>query len=155
MTTVLFVCTANVCRSPAAAELWLRVAKRSGQPAKALSAGVQARAGQAAHPVMVELLAGYGCNLTDHASRQFSARLARQADLILVMESVHQRSVVSFAPEMAGRVMLLGHWGEGPVHDPVGRSRADYVDCLEHMECAMESWLEHLQQRSAPRVAYA
>ena len=104
---------------------------------------------------MVDLLQDYGCDLAGHAATPFTGRLARRADLILVMESEHARAVVNAAPELAGRVMLLGHWGEGPVLDPVGRARTDYIDCLEQMECAMESWMDHLQQRSAPRVACA
>lgn len=156
MTTTLFLCTANICRSPAAEALWLRAARRAGFASRALSAGVRARAGDSADPVMADLLATYGCDLGNHVSRPFSASLARQADLVLVMEPWHARFVVAQAPEMAGRVWLLGHWGEGPVTDPVGKRRDHYVDCVEQMECAMESWLDSLQQRPATRrVAYA
>lgn len=156
MTTVLFLCTANICRSPAAEALWVRAARHAGVVSRATSAGVRARSGDAAHPVMTELLEAQGCHLSQHVSQPFTVSLARQADLVLVMEPWHLRYVVSRAPEIAGRVWLLGHWGEGPVVDPVGKHRDDYVDCIEQMECAMESWLDALRQRPAVRrVAYA
>ena len=155
MKRVLFVCTANVCRSPVAAVLWSHAARRRGLNLAAASAGLWAVPGQSAHARMQAIAAGNSIDLSIHRARAFTRLEARTADFILAMDHGHVREILARAPELAGRVYLLGHWGEGELADPVRGEFADFVDAYEWMECAVESWMDCLAAPRGRVAAYA
>ena len=128
------VCTANLCRSPmAAALIAARLgAESSGPQLTVTSAGVAARPGQPAAELAVEALRRRGIDLSGHRSRGVSADLLREADLVLVMEEAHRRSLFYEDPSVLPRVFLLTEMSGGheEVADPWGGSGADYESCL-------------------------
>lgn len=148
---VLFVCTANRCRSPFAEHLLRRLAVRDGVGMSATSAGLLAP-GYPALPEMVEAALAYGVDLSTHRSRQLSAALIADADVIVGHERHHVREVAlagsatgaltraftlrdlvrraESSPRPAGAA--LGDWlgalaAERPQRDLLGRSRADDI----------------------------
>ena len=142
--STLIVCTANVCRSPSAEGLWRAAAVRRGVIRPVASAGLQAWPGQPAHPVCVELLAERGIDLGEHRSQRFRPDLGVRYDLILTMEQMQMRYIEMVAPVLAGRVQLLGRWGQGPIADPIGGDRSEFQRCLALIETAIDSWLDRL-----------
>lgn len=142
--STLLVCTANVCRSPSAEGLWRAAAVRRGVIRPVASAGLQALPGQPAHPVCVELLAERGIDLGEHRSQRFRPDLGVRYDLILTMEQIQMRYIETVAPVLAGRVQLLGRWGQGPIADPIGGDRPAFQRCVELIETAIDSWLDRL-----------
>lgn len=52
----------------------------------------------------------YNISLQGHKAQQFTSNLARQYELILVMEKKHIEDVSRIAPEARGKTMLLGQW---------------------------------------------
>jgi protein-tyrosine phosphatase len=101
--------------------------------------------------MFVGLLAARNIDLRTHRARPFVRALAVPHDLILVMEPNHARYLQSMAPELAGRVQLLGRWTTGPIADPIGQPRAAFEHCLQVLERAVESWLDKLtRRRSGP-----
>ncbi len=130
---VLFVCTANVCRSPAA-EYYLRhVAARLGLADLASSsAGMLDFGGCPADPGIARLLAERGIDVSAHRARAATPGLLRAADLVVCMERRHRAFVLDLCPDLEGRVVLLRE-GEAPlrdadVPDPTGGGDADYRD---------------------------
>jgi len=65
------------------------------------------------------------------------------------MEPNQARYLQAIAPELAGRVQLLGRWTTGPIADPIGQPRAAFEHCLQVLERAVESWLDKLTRRRA------
>ena len=93
---------------------------------------------------MVGLLATRGIDLGSHRAERFLPGDARRHDLILVMEAGHLRYIQAMAPELAGRVQLLGRWSVGVIPDPVGGPPEAYERCLEMLDRSVESWLNRL-----------
>lgn len=91
-TTVLFVCTANRCRSPFAEHLLRRAAARGGIALTVTSAGLLAP-GYRALPGMIDAALAYGVDLAAHRSRQLSAQLIAAADVVVGHERHHVREV--------------------------------------------------------------
>lgn len=102
---VLFVCTANICRSA-----YADVAARAGAPkgVEFGSAGTSALVGQPIDPPMAEQLQGIG-RPAEHRARQLTKGLADEADLILAMTSEHRRYILDVWPGLAQKTFVLGH----------------------------------------------
>jgi protein-tyrosine phosphatase len=106
VTDVLFVCTANLCRSPMAAEIFRhRLGERSAIVTIA-SAGLLEPDLPAVEGVR-RALVGRGLDAGDHRSRRLDAELVRGADLILGLERQHVREVVVLDPATWSRAFTL------------------------------------------------
>ncbi len=100
---VLFVCTANICRS-AYADV---VARAVGVPGVVFaSAGTHGWQGAPLDPPMAALVrAG---DPAAHASRRLTRDIAAGADLILAMGQEHRRYILEEFPQLSRRAFLLG-----------------------------------------------
>lgn len=145
---VLIVCHANVCRSPAAEQLFrARVREHADSRAGAFhSAGLRAREGVDMDPVMQRLLAERGVAVGEHRSRRLTSRLVRQADLVLVTERHQVSEVERIEPTARGKVYALGNWENSDVADPHGLDEAMYRDSLELMDRLVKGWLSRICQ---------
>lgn len=103
-TNVLFVCTGNICRSPAA-ELLLRNQALSGVTAK--SAGTGAVVGHAVSVPMQQLLAADGISSSGFHARQLTPRLVESSDLIVTMTREHRVAVLRDVPSVLHRTFTL------------------------------------------------
>ena len=142
--STLFVCTANICRSPMAAAL---LASRRPRPLVA-SAGIAALQGEPADPDAVAVLAELGVDLRGHVARQLTPELATGFDLILVMEQRQQRAVEWMVPVARGRVQLLGRFGGFEVDDPYGGGRDAFRRSLAQIQRGLDDF-DALAWRSA------
>lgn len=92
---VLFVCTANICRSPLAEGLMrhrLRVMGLAGR-VEVRSAGICAGRGQRPDPRVEELAAEAGVSLGRIRSRMLTPKMIQRSDYVLVMERGHLEGV--------------------------------------------------------------
>lgn len=110
---VLFVCTGNICRSPFAERLASHIAAGlpAGQPAhgwRFSSAGIGALVGDPMDAAMAAELAARGGDPSGFTARQLTARLARDADLILALEPAHREWVLDEWPGLVRRTLVLG-----------------------------------------------
>jgi protein-tyrosine phosphatase len=111
---VLFVCTGNVCRSPAAERLLRRrvdtAAGGFGGPSGVdiSSAGTGALVGEPISPPMAALIRAEGADAEDFAARQLTPSLVRAADLVIAMSSEHRRATVTLVPAAVQRTFVLG-----------------------------------------------
>lgn len=118
---LMFVCTANICRSPMAEGLARAEADRRGIPVEIRSGGVLGLIGRAAATNAVRACAEVDTDISQHASAGVTSEDAAWADAMLVMEMRHQQELHRRYPELDGRVVLLGTFGGRPeVDDPVG-----------------------------------
>lgn len=90
---VLFVCTANLCRSPMAEAIFNDLAEERGLPFEVESAGVSAREGYDMAPYAREALGEIGIRVGKHSSRRITRQALDEADLILVMGRRHASEV--------------------------------------------------------------
>ncbi|HBZ2299663.1 TPA: protein tyrosine phosphatase, partial [Klebsiella pneumoniae] len=118
--SILIVCTGNICRSPIGERLFQHYLDSK----KIDSAGVGALVGHAADEMASTVSKNHGLSLDGHKGKQFDSDLARQYDLILVMEKHHIEKVSSISPEARGKTFLLGHWlNKVEIPDPYKQSQ--------------------------------
>jgi protein-tyrosine-phosphatase len=101
---VLFVCTANICRSPSAEAL----ARAEGPVNVSFrSAGTHAREGEPINPDMVAVLPA-DLDTSGFRSRRLTTAMLEDADLVLTMEASHRTFVLDDHPAMFRKVFTLG-----------------------------------------------
>ncbi len=145
MLRLTVVCAANICRSPLGAAVL--AAQLPGNVARIASAGVRALSGNPADATILELARerGYG-DLSGHRSQPLMSVLLNQSDLVLCMEEGQRDQLLREYPTMTGRIRLYADQPPTDIADPVGRSRADYLACLDAIEAAATQWPIRLAQ---------
>ena len=130
MRTVLFVCSANTCRSPLAeaiARSWIDKGLLGGQAdVFVASAGVFAAGGLPPARETVAALADLGIE-HDGASKPLSAEMIHNATVVFCMTSGHVKAaeaMVPDTPQETAKIMLLEPGGE--IEDPIGTGREAY-----------------------------
>ena len=106
---ILFVCTGNICRSPMA-EVMLRHALTSRACAADIeiaSSGTWAYDGSPATVAAVDAMRARGIDASAHLSRPVVREELEEADLIVVMTSVHVREVLDVAPDVRSKLVML------------------------------------------------
>lgn len=143
---VLVICTANICRSPAAS-VFLQEALLN-KAAKVTSAGTLALDGNPADQTIRQLMLERGFNQIDaHRSQALMPHHLSKADLVLCMERDHLLRVQHMNPLLSGKVRLLGHFeDQTEVSDPIGQSQAVYVASLDQMQRLATTWANKMQQ---------
>jgi protein-tyrosine phosphatase len=106
----LFVCTANICRSPMAAALFAEQIKRLPDPVQVSSAGISAIGELADRGVpreVLEVMAPYGIDLVAHRSRALTQPMVEGADLIIGMGRRHVQEAVLLDPPSWPKSFML------------------------------------------------
>ena len=105
---LLFVCTGNICRSPMAERLAVAYASyESIANFSASSAGVRAVVG---HPMQNDaalVLRSLGGDDNHFVARQFTPRIASDADLVITMTRAHRDRVLEGAPRLLRKTLTL------------------------------------------------
>ncbi|MEV4812349.1 low molecular weight phosphatase family protein [Micromonospora avicenniae] len=120
---VLFVCHANLCRSPMAEYLARKVL--AGRPVTVQSVGTDAVEGLPMHPYAADIAAETGADPTDFRSHRLRAEHLADATLVLTATR-RQRSVcTALAPSVLHRTFTLRQFGRlaaaaEPPEDPAG-----------------------------------
>jgi protein-tyrosine-phosphatase len=149
---LLFVCTANICRSPMAESLAMLSGEERGWWVQALSCGTEAMDGMPAAPNAVKVIQELGGDLSQHASQPVSAELVRWADRVLVMELRHASWVREHFPQADEKIQLLGTFGGlMNVPDPYGSWIFKFRSSRDQIRQCVEGFLDSLPPRPLPR----
>ena len=142
---ILVLCTGNICRSPMAQAL---LRERLNDPGLTiLSAGTGALVGHPADPLAMEVAGRHGFDLSGHVARQADPELLRWAHVILVMTREHAGWVHARAPQIRGRVHLLGRWrDQAEVPDPYRRPREAFEAVFEQLDDCVADWRPRLSR---------
>jgi protein-tyrosine-phosphatase len=107
MPSILFVCSANICRSPMAEGLFGALVKDEPLKWQIGSAGVYAEPGLPAAPNTLQVLRKRGIDLPNHRSKPVSADLLAQYSLILTMEKGQKEALQVAFPTCASKIWLV------------------------------------------------
>jgi protein-tyrosine-phosphatase len=139
MKSVLFICTANLCRSPLAAAIFTSLCQADISDWSIASAGTWTRPGQPVPQYLQKLALSYGLDLSKHRSRQVNFDLLRQFALVLVMEPGHKEALRVEVPDQAPKVYLLSELVglSSPLVDPLGLGLREIAQVIK----VLNNWL--------------
>ncbi|MDX1662646.1 MAG: hypothetical protein R3272_02560 [Candidatus Promineifilaceae bacterium] len=147
MAHILFVCTANICRSPVAEGLLRERLRENGLESwQVSSAGTWARFQRSAAKHSIDVLGEQGIDISSHRAREVTGAMLEEADLILCMETGHAEALRAEFPEIADKIHLLTEMAGHPysVEDPYGGPRSEFEQ--------MVGELSDLLERGLPRI---
>lgn len=137
MPSLIFICTANQCRSPMAEVLFAAKVAAMDQGDEWIigSAGTAAVEGMRATPFARRVMTGRGLNLESHRSRGVTASLLESVDLILTMTRNQREALCVEFPQFGDKIHLLSEVIDQTfdVEDPVGGSEEDYRACADEV----------------------
>ena len=122
---VLFVCTANICRS-STAELMARAAVPGDTDLVFESAGTHGYTDAAVETVMAAALPA-GLDLTAFRSRPLTTEMLTSADVVLTMEAAHRDFILRDHPSLFRKVLTLGQFAAAVGNAPPGLDRAALI----------------------------
>ena len=140
---ILFVCTANVCRSPMAEAIFNALAEERGLTWRAESAGVAALVDEDITPNARAALDEVGIYTGEHRARQVGEEMLGEADLVLAMGPRHVATLCRRFGGLSERVYALPEYALGAspeegIPDPYGQTmtafRASVRQLLEYTE---------------------
>jgi len=119
MPSVLFVCTANLYRSPLAAAFLRDALKDSPDRNEWVidSAGTWTKSGARIHSQTIEDARRFGMDVRTHKSKQVTAELLSRNDLILVMETGQKEALQIEFPDQLKKIHLLSEVVDGRNYD--------------------------------------
>jgi protein-tyrosine phosphatase len=146
---VLFVCTANVCRSPIAQAIFNALAADKGLPFRAESAGTAALEGKPMAPNAVSVLEEVGIYPGAHRARQVSEAMIEEAALVLAMSPRHAATLRRLAGRSSSEIRTLPEYatgvpGQEGIPDPHGLTMAAHRSTLRQLHEYVESAVDRL-----------
>ena len=148
---VVFVCTANVCRSPMAEKLFEQtLAKsKSKNKVKVFSAGISAMDGDQASENSLQACEEVGLDLTDHRSAALTRATLENASAIFCMTESHRALLNMYfeVPETTSIFLMREFTEDGSkeLPDPFGQDMDVYRECRNRMQESLPSlvnWVE-------------
>ena len=154
MANVLFICTANICRSPMAEKFFLQQLEQHGLASAhhVSSAGTWAQEGFSADAVVGRILKEkYGLSLKNHHSKEITKTLIADKDLILVMEKNHREALQIEFPEKYDQIFLLSEMvgQEFDIADPHRRSDQEYEMAIQQIHQIIEYGFDEILKRAS------
>jgi protein-tyrosine phosphatase len=121
-----------------------KLVKQSNTDVIVASAGLGALVGHGPDELAREVMAEHGIDMSPHRARQLDGKMVRENDLILVMESWHQKEIENHFPFSTGRVHLIGKWSDCEVKDPYKKSKEHFIEAFEKINQSCEEWCKKL-----------
>lgn len=149
MRRILFVCTANICRSPMAETIFNALAKDKGLAFRARSAGTAALVGKPMAPNAVAVLEELGIYPEDHQARQVDRAMLAEAELVLAMGPRHVAALRRLCDGLAGEIYTLPEYATGvssdeTISDPYGHTISTYRSSVRQLLRYIEQTVNRL-----------
>lgn len=153
---VLFVCTANICRSAMSGAILKKMAAEAGLKENLIvdSAGTEALFEAPPDDTTIAVCERHGINITSHRSQQVTDTMVRDATLVLCMGETHRRIIRGIFPQWETKILLLKEFGQPQlpsnqsVDDPTGRAKRKYEKCFKELESEITRIFPILQTMS-------
>ena len=153
---ILFVCTANVCRSPMAEAIFNALAEERGLPWRAASAGVAALVDEDITPNARAALDEVGIYANEHRARQVDETMLGEADLVLGMGPRHVAALRRRFGDLSERVYTVPEYALGAppeegIPDPYGQTMTAFRASVRQLLEYTEGLVKRLEREGALR----
>ena len=153
---VLFVCRANVCRSPMAEAIFNAVAQDGRLPLRAASAGVAALTGEEMAPNSRAALEEVGIYSGGHRARQVGEAMLGEVDLVLAMSPRQVAVLQQRFGAPPDRVYTLPEYALGTppeegIPDPYGHTMTAFRASVRQLLECVDGLLERLEREGSYR----
>lgn len=142
MKVILALCIGNICRSPIAQGLLAQQLPEH----TVWSAGLSALVGQPADPLSVQVSSANGLDISSHRAQQVTGFFCQKADLILVMEQIHQSELERMFPFVRGKSFRIGHYGKFDVADPYRQTVDRFEAAYAAIAQGVADWAPRIKQ---------
>ncbi|MBN1575139.1 MAG: hypothetical protein JW913_01205 [Chitinispirillaceae bacterium] len=153
MAGIVFICNANMCRSPIAEGIMKKKCVENGLSClHVASMGIHAEEGNCATEFAIAVCREQSIDIEQHSSRPLIPDELKMSHLIFVMEPVQINFIDLFFPQVSDRLFMLGAWPDrkgkkATIPDPVGRPINAYRKTFQLLQQHIDNLLPELIQR--------
>ncbi len=153
---VLFVCRANICRSPMAEAILNAMTEDRGLACRTASAGVAALVDEDIVPNARTALEEVGIYAGEHRARQVSEAMLGEADLVLAMSSRQVAAILRRFGLLPDKVYTLPEYALGAppeegIPDPYGLTMIAFRASVRQLLDCVDGLVERLEREGAFR----
>lgn len=158
VTSVVFICKGNICRSTFAHYLMQQMLhnKSTGHLPQVTSAGIKARNGEQSPVSAIEAAQSFDINMEQHRARLLTAEISESADMLIAMEHNQMTAMRKAYPDRANNIFLLplfnrnstkvySGWDEYNIKDPYGRPVEEFKACYDRIQYCIRVLLDDLK----------
>jgi protein-tyrosine phosphatase len=137
---ILVVCLGNICRSPMGEGMF-----RHALPTLQISsAGLGAMTGHGADPMAIALMSEQHIDIKEHRAKMITDIMARDNDLILVMDDGQKAQTLRQYPFARGKIFRLGEPIQQDIPDPYQLGEQAFRAAHSLIEQSCDAWVKRI-----------